>query len=449
MNTLNKYLIKQSFIPFVLSVGVITTVLFLQFLMRAIDRFLGKGLDMFIILEYLYLNLAWIIALSVPMSLLISSVMTYGRMSQENEITALKSAGVNLFSIIKPALWFGSIVGFLLCLFNNFILPDMNYNARLLARDIYQKKPELTIEPGYFVDMIPQYTMIVKELDGNEFKDVKIFSKNTQSEQTTIYAERGSLESKDGIITVNLQDGEIHEIDLENYDHYRKIKFGTHQIIISMNDLLLNRTSESNRTDREMRVPAMIEKIQQNKKSIEQIKKRIETVKNDIGIESNSQMTLADIINQIEILKKDASPNIDEDRDYNKEIPVSEYEKKDKVRSLNNNTRQFQNEFTLIENYEKNNNKFLVEIHKKFTLAVACILFTLVGAPLGILVRKGGITIASALSIAFFLIYYILLIWGEQLADRALLNPAIGSWMPNIILFIVGLIILFLSDKRN
>ena len=449
MNTLNKYLIKQSFIPFVLSVGVITTVLFLQFLIRAIDRFLGKGLDVFTILEYLYLNLAWIIALSVPMSLLISSVMTYGRMSQENEITALKSAGVNLFSIIKPALWFGSIVGFLLCLFNNFILPDMNYNARLLARDIYQKKPELTIEPGYFVDMIPQYTMIVKELNGKEFKDVKIFSKNTQSEQTTIYAEKGSLESKDGIITVNLQDGEIHEIDLENYDHYRKIKFGTHQIIISMNDLLLNRTSESNRTDREMKVPAMIEKIKQNKISIEQIKKRIETVKSDIGIDSDSQIDLAGIMNQIQILKENTTPDINENRDYNKEIPATEYEEKAKLRSLNNNARQFQNEFTLIENYEKNNNKFLVEIHKKFTLAVACILFTLVGAPLGILVRKGGITIASALSIAFFLIYYILLIWGEQLADRALLDPAIGSWMPNIVLFIVGLIILFLSDRKN
>ncbi len=449
MSTLNKYLMKQSFIPFILSVGVITTVLFLQFLIRAIDRFLGKGLDAFIIFEYLYLNLAWIIALSVPMSLLISSVMTYGRMSQENEITALKSAGVNLFSIIKPALWFGSIVGFLLCLFNNFILPDMNYNARLLARDIYQKKPELTIEPGYFVDMIPQYTMIVKELEGNQFKDVKIFSKNTQSEQTTIYAETGSLESKDGVITVNLQNGEIHEIDLENYDHYRKIKFGTHQIIISMDDLLLNRTSESNRTDREMRVPAMIEKIQQNKVSIEQIKKRIEVVKNDIGIETNTDMSLANIIAEIELLKNDAAPNIEETRDYNNDIPVGEYEQKEKIRSLNNNARQFQNEFTLIENYEKNNNKFLVEIHKKFTLAVACILFTLVGAPLGILVKRGGITIASALSIAFFLIYYILLIWGEQLADRALLDPAVGSWMPNIILLIVGIIILFLSDKKN
>jgi lipopolysaccharide export system permease protein len=449
MSTLNKYLIKQSFIPFMLSVGVITTVLFLQFLIRAIDRFLGKGLDVFTILEYLYLNLAWIIALSVPMSLLISSVMTYGRMSQDNEITALKSAGVNLFSIIKPALWFGSIVGFLLCLFNNFILPDMNYNARLLARDIYQKKPELTIEPGYFVDMIPQYTMIVKELDGQEFKDVKIFSKNTTSEQTTIYAERGSLASSGGIITVNLQNGEIHEIDLENYDHYRKIKFGTHQIIISIDDLLLNRTSEANRTDREMKVPAMIEKIQQNKISIEQIKKRITTVKQDIGINSDNDMTLGTIIGEIENLKNNDIPKKEESRDYNKDIPIDEYEQKEKIRSLNNNARQFQNEFTLIENYEKNNNKYLVEIHKKFTLAVACILFTLVGAPLGILVRKGGITIASALSIAFFLIYYILLIWGEQLADRALLDPAIGSWMPNIVLFIVGLIILFLSDKKN
>jgi lipopolysaccharide export system permease protein len=432
-----------------LSVGVITTVLFLQFLIRAIDRFLGKGLDVFTILEYLYLNLAWIIALSVPMSLLISSVMTYGRMSQDNEITALKSAGVNLFSIIKPALWFGSIVGFLLCLFNNFILPDMNYNARLLARDIYQKKPELTIEPGYFVDMIPQYTMIVKELDGKEFKDVKIFSKNTTSEQTTIYAERGSLESSGGIITVNLQNGEIHEIDLENYDHYRKIKFGTHQIIISIDDLLLNRTSEANRTDREMKVPAMIEKIQQNKISIEQIKKRITTVKQDIGINLDNEMTLGNIIEEIEDLKNNDMPKNEEVRDYNNDIPIAEYEQNEKIRSLNNNARQFQNEFTLIENYEKNNNKYLVEIHKKFTLAVACILFTLVGAPLGILVRKGGITIASALSIAFFLIYYILLIWGEQLADRALLDPAIGSWMPNIVLFFVGLIILFLSDKKN
>ena len=444
MNTLNKYLFKQSLVPFLLSVAVITTVLFLQFLIRAVDRFLGKGLDVITIFEYLFLNMAWIIALSVPMSLLISSVMTFGRMSQQNEITALKSAGVNLFNIIKPSLWFSLFVAILLCIFNNFVLPEMNYNARLLAKDIYQKKPELTIEPGYFVDMIPQYTIIVKQLDGKDFKDVRIFSKNDTSEQTTIYADSGNLKSDGNIITINLKSGEIHEIDLTDYDYYRKIKFDTHQIIISLDDLILNRTSESNRTDREMRVPQMLEEIQKNRVFINAIYKRIDDIKDNLDIEKTPS-DLISIVSEIEKLKLKKSKEISK----NKNQIADGMEINEEIIGLNNTSRQLQNEFTILNNYKKTNNKFRVEIHKKFTLAVACILFTLVGAPLGILVKRGGITIASALSITFFLIYYILLIWGEQLADRNLLNPGIGSWLPNIILFISGLIILKQSNKKN
>ena len=421
MNTLNKYLFKQSLVPFLLSVAVITTVLFLQFLIRAVDRFLGKGLDVITIFEYLFLNMAWIIALSVPMSLLISSVMTFGRMSQQNEITALKSAGVNLLNIIKPSLWFGLFVAILLCIFNNFVLPEMNYNARLLAKDIYQKKPELTIEPGYFVDMIPQYTIIVKELDGKDFKDVRIFSKNDSSEQTTIYANSGKLNSNGNIITIDLKSGEIHEIDLTDYDYYRKIKFDTHQIVISLDDLLLNRTSEANRTDREMKVPQMIREIQKNKVFIEAINNRISDIKSNLDIKVNSN-DLNSIVSEIEKLKLIKSKEISK----NFQESIEGMQINEEIISLNNTSRQLQNEFVLIDNYKKTNNKFRVEIHKKFTLAIACILFTLVGAPLGILVKRGGITIASALSITFFLIYYILLIWGEQLADRNLLNPGIG-----------------------
>ena len=444
MNTLNKYLFKQSLVPFLLSVAVITTVLFLQFLIRAVDRFLGKGLDVITIFEYLFLNMAWIIALSVPMSLLISSVMTFGRMSQQNEITALKSAGVNLFNIIKPSLWFSLFVAILLCIFNNFVLPEMNYNARLLAKDIYQKKPELTIEPGYFVDMIPQYTIIVKQLDGKDFKDVRIFSKNDTSEQTTIYADSGNLKSDGNIITINLKSGEIHEIDLTDYDYYRKIKFDTHQIIISLDDLILNRTSESNRTDREMRVPQMLEEIQKNRVFINAIYKRIDDIKDNLDIEKTPS-DLISIVSEIEKLKLKKSKEISK----NKNQIADGMEINEEIIGLNNTSRQLQNEFTILNNYKKTNNKFRVEIHKKFTLAVACILFTLVGAPLGILVKRGGITIASALSITFFLIYYILLIWGEQLADRNLLNPGIGSWLPNIILFISGIIILKQSNRKN
>jgi len=449
MNTLNKYLLKQSFVPFILSVAVITTVLFLQFLIRAIDRFLGKGLDAMTIFEYLYLNLAWIIALSVPMSLLISSVMTFGRMAQQNEITALKSAGVNIYNIIKPAIWFGSLVAIGLCLFNNFILPEMNYNARLLARDIYKKKPELSIEPGYFVDMIPQYTMIVKEMDGKNFKDVKIFSKNNNSEQTTIYSREGTLSSNGNTITISLIDGEIHEIDLSDYDYYRKIKFKTHQILISMDELMLNRTSDSSRTDREMRIPNMINEINRNKILISQIYERIDNVKKEIGIKNPNANTLGTIEKEIKKLQQIQKKILPTENELNENSAISDIEEKQYILSLTNNALQFKNEFTLIENYKKTNNKFKVEIHKKFTLAMACILFTMVGAPLGILVRNGGMTIASGLSIAFFLVYYILLIWGEQLADRNLLNPGLGSWLPNIVLLVSGLIVLKLSNKKN
>jgi lipopolysaccharide export system permease protein len=297
--------------------------------------------------------------------------------------------------------------------------------------------------------MIPQYTMIVKEMDGKDFKDVKIFSKNQESEQTTIYANEGSLSSNGNMITINLINGEIHEIDLSDYDYYRKIRFKTHQISISMDELMLNRTTESNRTDREMRVPQMINEIEKNKLLITQIYERIDKVKAEIGITDPSANSLENIEKEVDKLKQSKVDATVQDQEYTENIPIPNIENKQYILSLTNNARQFKNEFTLIENYEKTNNKFKVEIHKKFTLAIACILFTLVGAPLGILVRNGGMTIASGLSIAFFLIYYILLIWGEQLADRNLLNPGLGSWLPNIILFFSGMIILKLSNKKN
>ena len=216
-----------------------------------------------------------------------------------------------------------------------------------------------------------------------------------------------------------------------------------------MDELMLNRTTESSRTDREMRVPQMIDEIKKNKLLISQIYERIEKVKTEIGITDPNANSLENIEKEVDKLKQNKMNAYIREQQYNEDVVIPNIENKQYILSLTNNARQFKNEFTLIENYEKTNNKFKVEIHKKFTLAIACILFTLVGAPLGILVRSGGMTIASGLSIAFFLIYYILLIWGEQLADRNLLNPGLGSWLPNIILFVSGMIILKLSNKKN
>lgn len=425
MTTINKYLLRESLIPFLLSLLTITLVLFLQFLIRSFDRFLGKGLDLTIIVEYLFLNLSWIIALSIPMSLLLSSVMTYGRMSEQNEITALKSAGVNFWSLIRPSLYFGALVGFLLCLFNNFLLPEMNFKARLLAKDIYQKKPELIIEPGYFFDMIPGYTMIASNIAENSFSEVKIFSKNNNEYQTTIYANNGNLISKDNLITINLFNGEMHEIGLKDYNHYRRIKFQKHQMVMTLENLMLDRNNSGTRSDREMTVPMMNTQIENYHFLINQSFERI----NQLQIDSENFIGDKNSLNSlIENLESNSNTN--------------------ELINENSIILQLKNEKSLINNYEKNINQFGVEIHKKFSLAVACLLFVLVGSPLGIMIKKGGISIAAGLSIAFFLVYYILLIWGEQMADRSLMSPALGMWIPNIFLAISGWIIIKKSESN-
>ena len=125
--------------PFLISLLMITFILFINFLLRAIDRFLGKGLDILIILEYLFLNLAWIIALSIPMAMLLATLATFGRLSEDNEINALRSSGISFISILNAPLIFGFTITILLIGFNNYFLPEMNFKARY-SLGIFTKK---------------------------------------------------------------------------------------------------------------------------------------------------------------------------------------------------------------------------------------------------------------------------------------------------------------------
>ena len=152
MRLVSRYLLRELILPFILSLLIIVFILFINFLLRAIDRFLGKGLDIQIILEYLFLNLAWIIALSVPMAVLIATLMTFGSLSDDNEINAMRASGISFLSIIRAPLIFGLFIASILIYFNNFILPEMNFRARLLSGDIYRKRPDMNIEPGIFID---------------------------------------------------------------------------------------------------------------------------------------------------------------------------------------------------------------------------------------------------------------------------------------------------------
>lgn len=429
MRLISRYFIREMILPFIFSLLMITFLLFINFLLRAIDRFLGKGLDVLTILEYLFLNLAWIIALSVPMAVLLATLMAFGRLSEDNEINAMRASGISFLTIIRAPIFFGLTIALILIVFNNFILPEMNFKARLLSGDIYKKRPGMNIEPGVFIDDLPSYSMIIGGKEGDLMKDVRIFSKGKKKEQTSIHSKAGKLNTLSDAFLLTLYDGEIHELENDDYSNYRRIIFDTHKIIIPADDLLLNRRDSSKRTDREMTIPMIMDKVDDYKKKLDIVNNRLKGSFYRVLGDS----VLPTSIENGTLIIKEAKYKINSDSTNS----LAEINKKE--RQLRNLERQLKNEFGLITTYHKGKNKYKVEAHKKFSIPFACILFVLLGAPLGVMAKRGGFAVSTSLSFGFFLIYYVLLIGGEELADRNQVTPEIGMWAPNFMLLLFAL----------
>jgi lipopolysaccharide export system permease protein len=425
--------------PFIFSLLIIVFILFTQFLLRAIDRFIGKGLDPGVIFEYLFLNLGWIAALAVPMAVLVAALMSFGQFSEDNEITAMRASGISFTTIVRPALIMGFIIAGTLILFNAFIMPEMNFKARMLSGDIYRKRPDLNIEPGYFMDDLPDYSIIIREKENDTLKDVRIFSKSGRETQTSIHSKTGELSTIDDAIILDLFNGEIHELDLRDYGNYRRIEFVKHKITIPADDLFLNRRYTTRRSDREMTIGMIIDKRENILLRQNIVKARIGRAFIRTGLDSIVPPTFEAsefaITKYKESFSSDTSKSGDEIYRKEKDIDIA--------------IRQLRNEYNLLRSYNKSDNKYEVELHKKFSLPVACILFIMTGASLGVLFRKGGFTIATSLSFGFFLVYYVLMIGGEDLADRTILTPMVGIWFPNILLFIIATYLLLHTVREQ
>jgi lipopolysaccharide export system permease protein len=340
----------------------------------------------------------------------------------------MRTSGISYLKIIRPALYFGTVVALILIYFNNNVLPDMNFRARLLSGDIYRKRPDMNIDPGHFIDDIPDYSMIIRDKEGELMKDVRIFSKSPVDAQTSIYSETGTLHTADNTIVLTLFDGEIHELDLDDFGNYRRIAFEKHQINIPADDLTLMRRDSASRRDREMTIPMMIDKRNSYQKRIDKLHRRITSSFTKLTGDSISPQTLDLALREVgsfkEVIESDTA--------------FAAADLKTKRRQASRLERQLKNEFNLINSYTRSKNKYSVEIHKKITLPVACILFALVGGGLGVLVRKGGFAVATSLSFGFFLVYYIFLIGGEEMADRNIISPFLGMWSPNFFLALVA-----------
>jgi len=270
--------------------------------------------------------------------------------------------------------------------------------------------------------------MIIGGKTGEIMEDVRIFSKNSRDKQTSIYSKTGELNTIGSELILTLYNGEIHELDIKDFGEYRRIQFSKHKINIPVDDLLLMRRDTSNRTDREMTIPMMFERKNSYQDRVNSVWKRMG---------NNYFKTMGDSVVP-KTLKKTLSDLSDYQLDIEQDTSLSQIQNNTTMRKIKTLERQMTNEFNLLNSYQKSINKYGVEIHKKFSLPVACILFVLLGAPLGVLARKGGFVVGMSLSFGFFLIYYLLLIGGEEMADRNIVSPAVGMWAPNVVLFIIA-----------
>lgn len=426
-----KYLLKKLIPPFLFSTLTLTFIFLLQFLMKTADRLIGKGLSTWIVIKLIAYNLTWMVVLVIPMAVLVTVLMAFGSLTQDNEFAVLKSSGVSLIKLMLPVFFVSGILCYFLIQFNNNVLPDANFANKSLMYEISRVKPTLSLESNVFSNELNNLSILARKVskENNELFDILIYDYTIPQSPNTITAQKGNLFfTKDNkkLIFV-LEFGEIHQLTDPLLKTYRRTFFKRHQIALDASQFLFQQGSVgiASRGDREMSSAAMriiVDSLQFYRDSLfENVKKNIKGfnsfIYNNKFIHSSAQNNSTEkvIIERVMDNLRIGSGNIS-------------------------------NEINRITYYDTEADQYLVEIYKKYSIPFACIVFVLIGAPLGVLTRKGSFGMAAGISLIFFLIYWACLIGGEKLADRQLISPLIGMWVANIIMGIAGV---FLTYKMN
>ncbi len=390
MKVLYKYILKENLSAFVLGVVLLTFILMMDRFFDLIDLIIGKGLHPFVVLETLLLSLPFILALTIPMAVLVGTIIAFGRLSHDQELVALQASGIGFFTCVFPVLLAASMLVCCVILFNNYVLPESNHRMKNLMIDISQKKPAVKIKEGIFIPDFPGYQVYIEHTDPKHSRiyGVTIYETESHGRSRIISAADGEIEFSAGkrVFTISLNRGEIHEIDENNPERSLLLKFRKHTIYIPMDPEMVRKEREF-RSDRELSSGAMREIV--------------EKLREDVAV---------------------------------KEAKLGESGPKESKRLRME-----------IASKRRQINKYLVEIHKKYAIPVACIVFVLVGAPIGYYLRRGGLGIGMGVSIGFFLVYYVGLVAGEEIADRGIVAPWLSMWLPNILLGSAGIVLTYLT----
>ncbi|MDF7811491.1 LptF/LptG family permease [Hymenobacter sp. YC55] len=449
MKKLDKLILRAFAGPFLLTFAVVEFILLTQYMLKYLDDLVGKDLGFDIIGQLLFFFSVLMVPVALPLAVLLSSLMTFGTLGEHHELTAIKTSGISLTRILRPVLLTSLLLAGFAFWFNNAIVPRANLKAYSLLWDLRQQKLALDIRPGVFYNGIPGYTIKVNDKlgeDGDILMGVMIYD-HTQGSGTmrVILADSGRMFTRFGgeYLSLELFRGQsyVEQPDANNRAGASFIRqaFSRNMITFPLASFDLNRTKEELFSDNKMM------------KNVSQLEHFIDSLQNRLRSEQRLVPRMVSpyyTYLRFDTTGRAANRRVEQLQVPATKLPVVSVSTLEQATNRARNVRAFAGSTgERLANLAKESSNYRIEVYRKYVQSFAILLMFLIGAPLGAIIKKGGLGVPILVSILFFIIYYIFSIIGEKYGREGVMSVGFGMWMSTMILLPFGLF--FLYQARN
>jgi len=449
------FLILRSFMgPFVVTFFVVLFTLAMQFYWLYMDELIGKGFGVLVTLKLMLYMSATLFPIALPLGILLASIMTFGTLGENFELVAIKSSGISLYRFMRPLIVFIGIISILAFFFNNYVIPVTNLKSYSLLYDMRNQKPAMNIREGIFNKDIDGYAIRVgkKGKDGQTISDVIIYDHTSgRGSDKMVIAKNGKMyPSKDKrYLIFELNDGWRYEEDnSRNTYNQTRMHFGKWYKVFDLSKFAFTRTKEDLfKGNNEMM------NVSQLNSGIDTLNLKLKAATADINRYLNPYLSPYQKRKQDSALYRRIARGEGKVLHYKSSFfdKVPDSSRQHVIRVTETGLRNIQRLMGIVTTDTKmkveNLNQFKIAWHKKYTLSFACMLLFLIGAPLGAIIRKGGLGMPVVIAIAFFIIYFIISSTGEKLAQQNAVQPWYGMWLATGVLLPIAFVIM--AAARN
>jgi lipopolysaccharide export system permease protein len=441
---LDKLIIGAFIGPFIATFFITVFVLVLQFFWLYIDDIVGKGLDLITIFTFILYVCATLVPLALPLAVLLSSIMTFGNLGETFELVAIKSAGIPLLRFMRPLF----IVSIFICgiayMFNNYIIPVAELKMQTLKYDIIVSKPAFDIKEGVFYDKIDGYIIKIgkKDKDGATIHDILIYQHNyTLLQDNAIVAQSGKM-------TIS-PDKKFLEFNLKNGWNYQekgqrstvntqliRMGFAEYKKVFDLSSFKLNKTDDS-----AFKNNYQMLNMRQLNTTVDSLVKTTDSYLNQSKVLLNSHMHILTLLDS----PWKAAPPAGKIDSFLQLLPDStKYSVMQRSYNTINNIKSGMD--IMNQNYENDRTNLRLHLmawHEKITMSIACLVLFLIGAPLGSIIRKGGIGLPLIFAVIFFVVFFLLNNFGRKFVKQDVMQPFSGMWMATFVLLPIGIFLTY------